>query len=59
MFNVLSSFKTLPQPTDYANVLMSTIVYIPNTDIKVTFVRTMIKLKTINKHTHTDSVIRG
>ena len=53
MFNVLSSFKTLPQPTDYANVLMSTIVYIPNTDIKVIFVRTMIKLKTINTHTQT------
>ena len=57
MFNVLSSFKTLPQSTDYANVLISTIAYIPNTDIKVIFVRTMIKLKTIN--THTDSVIRG
>ena len=57
MFNVLSSLKTLPQSTDYANVLISTIAYIPNTDIKVIFVRTMIKLKTIN--THTDSVIRG
>ena len=53
MFNMLSSFNTLPQPTVYANVLVSTIVYTPNTDIKVIFVRTMIKLKTINTHTQT------